>query len=208
MREKLLTYIDCLFAGAPNTPQTAEIKTEILQNTLDRDADLIAEGKTPEAAYSRAVSGLGDISEILSGGVTPNPRPAQTAAPENANFIRKLMTGIAVGLYILCVAPCIILQDEKGVVGMFGMIALATVLLCVRPAAVKVRRPAAGEIPAEQMSAEYRLKSSVNGLLFAICLAVYFIVSFWTGAWYITWVIFLMYKAVCGIVSALLDMRK
>ena len=208
MREKLLTYIDCLFAGAPNTPQTAEIKTEILQNTLDRYDDLIAEGKTPEAAYSLAVSGIGDISEILSGGAAPNPRPAQTAAPENANFIRKLMTGIAGGLYILCVAPCIILQDEKGVVGMFGMIALATVLLCVRPAAVKVRRPAAGEIPAEQMSAEYRLKSSVNGLLFAICLAVYFIVSFWTGAWYITWVIFLMYKAVCGIVSALLDMRK
>ena len=208
MREKLLTYIDCLFAGAPNTPQTAEIKTEILQNTLDRYDDMIAEGKTPQAAYSLAVSGIGDISEILSGGAAPNPRPAQTAAPENANFIRKLMTGIAVGLYILCVAPCIILQDEKGVVGMFGMIALATVLLCVRPAAVKVRRPAAGEIPAEQMSAEYRLKSSVNGLLFAICLAVYFIVSFWTGAWYITWVIFLMYKAVCGIVSALLDMRK
>ncbi|MCI8618636.1 MAG: hypothetical protein HFG44_01000 [Oscillospiraceae bacterium] len=208
MREKLLTYIDCLFAGAPNTPQTAEIKTEILQNTLDRYDDLIAEGKTPEAAYSLAVSGIGDISEILSGGAAPNPRPAQAEPPENANFIRKLMTGIAVGLYILCVAPCIILQDEKGVVGMFGMIALATVLLCVRPAAVKVRRPAAGEIPAEQMSAEYRLKSSVNGLLFAICLAVYFIVSFWTGAWYITWVIFLMYKAVCGIVSALLDMRK
>ena len=208
MREKLLTYIDCLFAGAPNTPQTAEIKTEILQNTLDRYDDLIAEGKTPEAAYSLAVSGIGDISEILSGGAAPNPRPVQTQAPESANFIRKLMTGIAVGLYILCVAPCIILQDEKGVVGMFGMIALATVLLCVRPAAVKVRRPAAGEIPVEQMSAEGRLKSSVNGLLFAICLAVYFVVSFWTGAWYITWVIFLMYKAVCGIVSALLDMRK
>ena len=208
MREKLLTYIDCLFAGAPNTPQTAEIKTEILQNTLDRYDDLIAEGKTPEAAYSLAVSGIGDISEILSGCAAPNPRPVQTQAPESANFIRKLMTGIAVGLYILCVAPCIILQDEKGVVGMFGMIALATVLLCVRPAAVKVRRPAAGEIPVEQMSAEGRLKSSVNGLLFAICLAVYFIVSFWTGAWYITWVIFLMYKAVCGIVSALLDMRK
>ena len=154
MREKLLTYIDCLFAGAPNTPQTAEIKTEILQNTLDRYDDLIAEGKTPEAAYSLAVSGIGDISEILSGGAAPNPRPAQAEPPENANFIRKLMTGIAVGLYILCVAPCIILQDEKGVVGMFGMIALATVLLCVRPAAVKVRRPAAGEIPAEQMSAE------------------------------------------------------
>lgn len=207
MREKLLTYIDCLFAGAPNTPQTAEIKTEILQNTLDRYDDLIAEGKTPEAAYSLAVSGIGDISEILSGGAAPNPRQTQEQPPENANFIRKLMTGIAVGLYILCVAPCIILQDEKGVVGMFGMIALATVLLCVRPAAVRVHRPAA-EIPAEQTSAEYRLKSSVNGLLFAITLAVYFIVSFWTGAWYITWVIFLMYKAVCGIVSALLDMRK
>ena len=58
MRDKLKTYIDYLFAGAPQTAATAETKAEILQNTLDKYDDLIAEGKTPEAAYSLAVSGI------------------------------------------------------------------------------------------------------------------------------------------------------
>ena len=61
MRDKLKTYIDYLFAGAPQTAATAETKAEILQNTLDKYDDLIAEGKTPEAAYSLAVSGIGDL---------------------------------------------------------------------------------------------------------------------------------------------------
>ena len=50
MRDKLKTYIDYLFAGAPQTAATAETKAEILQNTLDKYDDLIAEGRTPEAA--------------------------------------------------------------------------------------------------------------------------------------------------------------
>ncbi len=45
MRDKLKTYIDYLFAGAPQTAATAETKAEILQNTLDKYDDLIAEGK-------------------------------------------------------------------------------------------------------------------------------------------------------------------
>ena len=36
MREKLKTYIDYLFAGAPQTAATEETKAEILQNTLDK----------------------------------------------------------------------------------------------------------------------------------------------------------------------------
>lgn len=69
MRDKLKTYIDYLFAGAPQTAATAETKAEILQNTLDKYDDLIAEGKTPEAAYSLAVSGIGDLGDFLTRGV-------------------------------------------------------------------------------------------------------------------------------------------
>ena len=80
MRDKLKTYIDYLFAGAPQTAATAETKAEILQNTLDKYDDLIAEGKTPEAAYSLAVSGIGDLGDFLtrvSGRKLPRlpPRP-------------------------------------------------------------------------------------------------------------------------------------
>ena len=42
MREQLIQYVNLLFAGAPDSD---DMKQEILQNTLDRYDDLIAEGK-------------------------------------------------------------------------------------------------------------------------------------------------------------------
>ena len=45
MREHLIQYVNLLFAG---TSGTEEIKQEILQNTLDRFDDLVAQGKSPE----------------------------------------------------------------------------------------------------------------------------------------------------------------
>ena len=41
MREQLIKYVDLLFAGATDAE---EVKQEILQNTLDRYDDLIAQG--------------------------------------------------------------------------------------------------------------------------------------------------------------------
>ena len=66
MREKLIQYVDLLFAGAPNCQ---DIKQEILQNTLDRYDDLIDQGKVPEAAYRLAISGLGEnaAKDIVAG---------------------------------------------------------------------------------------------------------------------------------------------
>ena len=81
MREQLIRYVELLFAGAENA---GDIQQEILQNTLDRYDDLIAQGKTPEAAYRLAISGIGDINEILgsAGGAAPKatgavPQPVQ-----------------------------------------------------------------------------------------------------------------------------------
>ena len=62
MREHLIQYVQLLFAGAADCDDTRQ---EILQNTLDRYDDLIAAGKTPEAAYRLAIMGIGDINEIL-----------------------------------------------------------------------------------------------------------------------------------------------
>ena len=77
MRDQLIQYVSLLFAGAENCEDT---KQEILQNTLDRYDDLIAEGKTPEAAYRLAITGIGDINEIL--GRKDTVLPAAPAAAE------------------------------------------------------------------------------------------------------------------------------
>ena len=61
MRERLAAYVDLLFAG---NPEAEDVKQEILQNTLDKYDDLVAGGRSPEAAYSLAISGIGDLSEL------------------------------------------------------------------------------------------------------------------------------------------------
>ena len=88
MREQLIRYIDLLFAGAPHA---SDIKQEIMQNTLDRYDDLVCQGKTPEAAYSLAISGIGDINELFTS-IVPVSDPAQSAPqtePEDTEKAKK-----------------------------------------------------------------------------------------------------------------------
>ena len=49
---------------------------------------------------------------------------------------------------------------------------------------------------------------SVSIALWALAIALYFIVSFTTMAWYITWVIFLIAGAVQAILKAVFDLIK
>ena len=79
MREQLIQYVQLLFAGVEDCD---DIRQEILQNTLDRYDDLIAAGKTPEAAYRLAIMGIGDINEILGRAPGAAPLPAPAVKPE------------------------------------------------------------------------------------------------------------------------------
>ena len=62
------------------------------------------------------------------------------------------------------------------------------------------------DVPAAK--AESDLQKSVSSLIWTIGLAAYFIVSFLTGAWHITWVIFPLTGAVSGLVKAILDLKE
>ena len=206
MREQLIQYVQLLFAGAADCDDTRQ---EILQNTLDRYDDLIAAGKTPEAAYRLAIMGIGDINEILgrtSG--TPAVMPVPAVSQEKQDTpTKKILRAIGVGLYILCPIPLFVLSGmwNMGIPGLCGtltLVAVATVLIIL---GAKKETENADVEPGTPQSA---LAKSVNGLIWAIGLAIYFIVSFLTGAWYITWVIFPITAAVQGLVKAILDLKE
>lgn len=93
MREQLMQYVNLLFAGAKDCE---DVRQEILQNTLDRYDDLIAQGKVPEAAYRLAISGIGDIQEIL--GASPS-----SPAPEVSSSRKKRKP-------LSCVLPVILIS--------------------------------------------------------------------------------------------------
>lgn len=207
MRAQLIHYVDLLFAGAPDA---GDIKQEILQNTLDRYDDLIGQGKTPEAAYRLAISGIGDINEILNGGedsATPIPTavtPTATAQPEKKLAWKTALQAIGICLYILCPIPLFAMQNELGLCFLLAIVAVATALMVLSGS-----KQTAKDNEAETTSApESEIRKAVRMVISTVGLCLYLILSFATGAWYITWVIFPMMAAAQGLAKAILDLKE
>lgn len=207
MRDQLIHYVDLLFAGAPDA---GDIKQEILQNTLDRYDDLIGQGKTPEAAYRLAISGIGDINEILNGGedpTTPIPTavtPTATAQPEKKLAWKTALQAIGICLYILCPIPLFAMQNELGLCFLLAIVAVATALMVLSGS-----KQTAKDNEAETTSApESEIRKAVRMVISTVGLCLYLILSFATGAWYITWVIFPMMAAAQGLAKAILDLKE
>lgn len=210
MREQLIQYVELLFAGAADCE---DIKQEILQNTLDRYDDLIAEGKVPQAAYRLAIAGIGDINEILG---TPAPAVSGFTAPaapaaeprQTDTPIKSLMRAIAIGLYILCPAPLFVLSEiglsTLGLCGLLAMVAVATVLIILGKK--NEEDPPRREEPS--LTPENQLRKSIESTIWAIGLALYFVISFATSAWYVTWLMFPIIGAVKGLANAILDLKE
>ena len=208
MREQLIQYVNLLFAG---TSGTEDIKQEILQNTLDRYDDLVSQGKSPEAAYSLAISGIGDISEILSSATPKEPafEPAKQSKPEYRErpMWKKILIAIAVFLYIISIIPLIILSelgmDIIGLCVTISIVAVATVAIIVAGGKDKTaKEPEPAETPQQE------LRSAVHKIINTVGLIIYFVLSFATGAWHITWLIFPIEAAVWGVVKACMDLKE
>lgn len=204
MRDQLVQYVSLLFAGAENCE---DVKQEILQNTLDRYDDLMAEGKTPEAAYRLAITGIGDINEILGRKNTALPSAPEITEPMTADTpLNKLLRAIAVGLYILCPLPLIVLGDMGlGTIGLCGtlcIVAVATVMIILGSKKSPEESREGKEADADKPKSE--LGKSVSSLVWSVGLAIYLIVSFLTMAWHVTWVIFPILGAVNALLVAVL----
>lgn len=222
MREKLVDYVELLFAGAAWDERTAEIKAEILQNTLDKFDDLVAEGKSPEAAYSLAVAGIGDVGEILGGGQQAAPgeaSPELRQKREKTRRKRSTMRAVAIALYICSVVPPILMSNSRleetlAPALMFAFIAVATAMMVMQAG---MRVPGSQPEPNQQEpnqqerswnDPQRERRRAVTGALWVVGVSAYFIVSFCTGAWHLTWLIFPVTAAATGLVKAIVDLRE
>ena len=210
MREKLVSYVNLLFAG---TEGVEDIQQEILQNTLDRFDDLVSRGSTPENAYRQAIAGIGDVNAILGGEQPPEAEPDYNPLPEfegTAPAVARMMRAVAIFLYIVSPVPLILLDsigwDEVGVCILLVIVAIATLLLLTFRD--KKEKKATEEKKATQTSTSNSgLEKSIKKLMRTVALVLFFLVSFATGAWVVTWLIFPIEKALEGVMCAALDLK-
>ncbi len=157
-------------------------------------------------------------------------RPLTDQEQEALQKYRKrsaVLTSISVAMYILCWVPLVILggllDEVGGIVGlavMFLMIAGATGMniynSMTKPSFAadddgdddddddRDRDDGDGAVTARR-SPVYK---AISGALWALTFVVYFGVSFGTGAWHITWLIFLMATALDNVIKAIFDLRR
>ncbi|MGI5971257.1 MAG: permease prefix domain 1-containing protein [Oscillospiraceae bacterium] len=214
MEEKLSRFIDTLFEDAAQNSAVAELKQEMTMNLIDKYNDLLAEGRSEETAYNMAVASVGDVRGLID--EIENPGVKSGEARDKLHRSQKksaAMLAIAIALYIICVVPIILLQSELGVILMFVIIAAATALVIyygmTKRRYVRMDETVVEEFKEwkESTNEKRQILRALNGVLWTVCVAVYFILSFTTGAWHITWVIFPIAAALSAALRAAFELK-
>lgn len=223
MKERIRKHIDGLFKDAPKTRKAMELKEEMIQNTLEKYQDLVGEGYQEEDAYQNVINSIGDVTELFGELEEKN----LLNLPEDLRRKRAMLKTIAVGLYIFAGAVFIMgmvivdyylsMMEEAGL-----LIFAATIFLCIPPTCMLVY--AANMYPAfskkeENLVETYKeavhaknkkkaVKVSVGAIIWLVTITIYFIISFATYKWQVTWITFLIGACAQAISELIFNLRR
>ena len=214
MNSKIKNYVDVLFNDIPNSRKAAELKEEILSNLNEHYDALIKEGKSENQAYTEALAALGDVDELLK---SVMPDKDSTNRINEYKQKRARFTSIAIMLFILGVVCLIGMGGISGVLGferveimaisglliMLILSAIATGLIIYVNMSVPQdiepyisRGKNKHRIDFDTSTTTGKFLSSFMKIYWILVVVIYFVVSFGTEAWHITWIIFLIATAV------------
>lgn len=214
MNSKIKNYVEVLFKDIPNTNKAKELKEEMLSTLNDHFEAHIAEGKSENQAYTAALCDLGDVDEMLKDLV---PEQELKTKIEAYRQKRAKNISIAVMLYIFSIISVIIagvigqgvniknndLIPMIGVVIMFLMIGIATGLIIYTHMSIPqdvsqyiTHNKHSREIQYNGESKTLRFLAAFMKVYWMIVLIIYLSVSFYTGRWAITWLIWLIASAI------------
>lgn len=116
-----------------------------------------------------------------------------------------LLLTVAVMLYILCAVPIIIIPNQVGLVLLLVMVAVATGLMIFRSRLnSNDKRDENEEKPPKP---ENPFLKAVKRCVWVLAVVVYIVISFSSGAWYITWLVFPITGAIIDVIKACFDLK-
>ena len=133
----------------------------------------------------------------------------QEKAPTKEEVRKKSAEVVSTSVFIYIAAVAVLIVAIP-VFGMNPIIATALFLCMIAWATARIIRHFMS-IPKFEKSKEEKQETEIikqiNGIVGAICAIIYFIVSFATMAWYITWVIFIIDGLICQIIKLLFMLK-
>lgn len=201
MNVNIEAHVNALFSNAPGGIHVSEMKEELLANLNDKYDDLIQAGKHEDEAFALAISGIGDIDNLLKDfGEAPEYQPLEIAKNQKK---RSVFISIGIALYVLSIAPFIL----YGRVGTFN---IGTLIMCVIWAIgtgfvvfgnsiSRVKYSKANNSFVEdykEMIANdndrKQLRNAITASIWSLVVVFYLAFSFITSWWHVSWIIFLV----------------
>lgn len=223
MKEKIMQHFEQLFEEAPKTRKALDLKQEMIQNAMEKYDDLIADGNSERDAYQNVIESIGDVRELFPELEEKN----LFTLPEKDRKKKAMLTAIAVGLYIFAGAVFFSFGIFSGAMHNYyydlsSLGLVIALLICIAPTIMLVY--AANMYPdytkkeEDDMVEKYKearysnnrekaIRRSINSIIWTLALILYFIISFTTYNWEITWVIFLIALCIQSIVRLIFSLK-
>ncbi len=218
MIEKLRDHVEGLFADAPKTRKANELKEELLANLIDKYNDLLSQGSTESDAFVKVKASIGDIDELIRGLKETDVMDFGLTQKERKKT--ALVVSIAVGLYMLAFLFLIITVaalNQNPVIMFACTVFISAIPTCMliyhfmsRPKYEKADDTLVEEFKQWKSKSSHQQKvyTSISSIFMTFVVAIYLLVSFVTGAWGITWIIFIIAAAVDKIIKLLFQLKE
>lgn len=222
MKERIRQHFNEIFADAPSTRKALDLKQEMMQSAIDKYDDMVAEGYSEEDAYQSVIASIGDVTELFPEVEEKN----LFMLPEKDRRKKAMLTAVSVGLYIFAGAVFFFFGTLSEMVDLpfelAGLGLVIAIIICIPPTVMLVY--AANMYPdykkkeeqdmVEQIkelkygtNKEKAARKTINSLIWTIALVLYFLISFETFDWHITWIIFLIAACIQQIVKLIFELR-
>ncbi|MDL2327589.1 permease prefix domain 1-containing protein [Ruminococcaceae bacterium OttesenSCG-928-A11] len=208
IRNEIRREIELLFADAPKTRAAWELQEELLANCMERYDDLTRDGMESNEAVRTVVGSIGDVNELI-GSLPDEDGMVGFAWDAQRRRNSALTVTIAVGLYILAgvtllLGGALVGLVGSGVPGVIGVVCAG--VLCIIPTCMLVYnayRYPKYERKKDTVVENFKqwnndsakaksIRGAISSMLWTLTVVVYLLTSFLTGAWHITWIMFLV----------------
>lgn len=210
MNNKIKNYLDVLFIDMPRTQKAVELKEELLSNMNERFDDYLREGKSEVQSYSLVVANMGDIDELLK-----EVMPDADFKKEAQFYRNRKARNIAIGIILYMTwLPIIVglaqLPGDAVIIGvmvMFMFVAIATSLIVYTSMSTPPEYKGFTIKTHHEQTSKGRIFQSILSIYWSVVVLLYFLISFTTRNWHISWIIWPCAAIVCGIIGTIYNMR-
>lgn len=200
MEEKIREHVRALFDAYPADAKISELREEMISDLTEKYRDLVKRGFHEQEAYQKVTEGIGNVDELIHAVGAASSSAVRVSGEENWNIgaaVRNAMVPAVVIVYLLL----------SFLTGAWGYTWILFLMIPSFYCALELARHEYAPLPdntgLDASDVYKRRLRLMKNLIESSILPFYFVISFLTDQWAITWIVFLIVPVLEGVYRGL-----